>query len=592
MTTTDERTTIQADGRRTRRRRRWLITGAVLLVVLVWAGLVAVRSRSAYRHDQMGLAALEQVKGHLSPGEVTASSSIDQLDRAHAEFSAAQADLSSPLFAPVRIVPVLGRQFSSVKALSSAAGTVSAVGSRFLGEVHGLLRAPHGAGPERVSSLLQLEVASRAAAHRLSGVDTGPADGLVSPLAGKRQEFVGQLNLARNRLANAAAVSAATASILSGPQRYLVLAANNAEMRAGSGAFLDVGEATTSGGTVTVGQLEPSGEHTLPVGAVPVTGDLARNWGWLSPSLDMRNLGTTPRFDVTAPLAARMWTALTGEPVDGVIAIDVIGVQQLLQATGPVDVAGQQVSSGTVAQYLLHDQYVGLSDNAADAGDREDALGQLARAVISQLQGQSVDLTTLADSMSGAVAGRHLMVWSSNPTDEAAWQAAGVGGSLTSRSLAVSLVNLGSNKLDPFVPVHVAVATRPDGADTAVTLTVTAPNTTPPGQSQFIAGPPPGSNLPYGTYSGLVAVNVPGTAGHVTMTGVPSLAVAGRDGPTLVVAGLVTIPSGGTATVAVHFVMAGLHGSMQVVPSARVPSEQWQVGSRTTTDDSPITISW
>ncbi len=561
-------------------------------MVLVWGALVAVKTRSAYQHDQRGLASLQQVKGNLSPGQVTAASSIHLLDHARAQFAAAQSDLSSPLFAPVSVVPVLGRQFRSVKALSSAAGTVSAVGSAFLSRVDGLLHAPHGAGPERVVSLDRLGVASRSAARQLAALGTGPAGGLVSPLAAKHNEFVSQLDLARTRLGNAAAVSAAVASILTGPQNYLVLAANNAEMRAGSGAFLDVGAATTSDGSVTVGDLEPSGEHPLPVGAVPVTGDLARNWGWLSPSLDMRNLGTTPRFDVTAPLAARMWTALTGQPVNGVIAIDVVGVRQLLEATGQVDIDGQEVSADNVDQYLLHDQYEALTDNAADAGDREDALGSLARAVISQLQGQSLDLTALADSMSGAVAGRHLMVWSASPAAEAAWQGAGVSGTLPSRSVAVSLINLGSNKLDPYVPVHVAVGTSRAGADTAVTLTVTVHNTTPPGQSQFIAGPPPGSDLPYGAYSGLVAANVPGSAMHVTMSGVPTLAVDGPDGPTRAVAALVTIPAGATSTVAVHFVLPGHQGTMQLVPSARVPPEEWQVGPRTVSDAAPADITW
>ena len=46
--------------------------------------------------------------------------------------------------------------------------------------------------------------------------------------------------------------------------------------------------------------------------------------------------GLTPQFNVTAPLAARMWTALTGQQVNGVMALDVVGVKQLLVATGPV----------------------------------------------------------------------------------------------------------------------------------------------------------------------------------------------------------------------------------------------------------------
>jgi hypothetical protein len=76
------------------------------------------------------------------------------------------------------------------------------------------------------------------------------------------------------------------------------------------------------------------------------------------------------------------------------------------------------------------------------------------------------------------------------------------------------------------------------------------------------------------------------------MTGVSPLAVSGRDGSTWVVGGLVSILQGGTSTVTVHFVMAGHHGSMQLVPSARVPPEQWQFDGRTYTDAGPQTISW
>ena len=78
-------------------------------------------------------------------------------------------------------------------------------------------------------------------------------------------------------------MSAAVATILQGPQTYVVLAANNAEMRAGSGAFLDVGVATTSDGSIQLGDLGPSGERTLPVGAVPVTGRLRPELGLAQP---------------------------------------------------------------------------------------------------------------------------------------------------------------------------------------------------------------------------------------------------------------------------------------------------------------------
>ncbi|HZM53954.1 MAG TPA: DUF4012 domain-containing protein, partial [Acidimicrobiales bacterium] len=305
---------------RGRRRRRWLIIAGVIVVVAVWGGVSAAKTFSAYRHDKQGLAALELVKSNLTPGELTSSGSVHTLEVARAEFAAARSDPSSPLFAPVTVVPVLGRQFRSVRALSAAAGTVSTVGASFLTEVHGVLDEPHGAGPERVASLRRLSALSLSALAQLARIDTGPPQALVGPLAAKRTEFVSQLDTARRRLATAAGVSAVAATILQGPQTYLVLASNNAEMRAGSGAFLDVGVATTEDGSVHLGDLAPSGDLTLPVGTVTASGDLERNWGWLRPGVDWRNLGLTPQFDVTAPLAARMWTASTGQQVNGVLA--------------------------------------------------------------------------------------------------------------------------------------------------------------------------------------------------------------------------------------------------------------------------------
>jgi len=569
-----------------------VIIGAAVLVFVAWAALLATRTVSAYHHDKQGLATLDQVRSHLAPGDLTSEGSVRLLDEARSEFDSARSDLSSPLFAPVTIVPVIGRQFRAVRDLSAAAGTVSAVGASFLDQVHDVLDQPHGAGPDRVASLRELSAISASAESRLAHIDTGPSQALVSPLAVRHNEFESQLNDARSRLTSAAAASAAAATILQGPQTYVVLASNNAEMRNGSGAFLDVGVATTGDGSVHVDDLGPSGEKALPVGAVTVTGDLQRNWGWLHPSLDMRNLGLTPQFNVTAPLAARMWTALTGQQVNGVIALDVAGLRQLLEATGPVQANGQTVSAGTVEQYILHDQYDGLTDNSTGAAARQDALGSLTSAVLRQLQGQSTDLRSLATALSSAVAGRHLMVWSSDPVAQAAWEVSGVSGSLTPRSVGVSLVNLGGNKLDQYVPVKVTVTTAPAGSGTEVTITTHVSNNTPPGQSQFVAGPFPGVAVSYGGYSGLVTTNLPAAARGITITGAGQLAVEGADGPTWVVAAPLVVPEGAASTVVVRFHMPDRHGSMTVFPSARIPQEQWTADGKTFDDSVPSIITW
>ncbi len=180
-----------------RRRRKWIIGGAIAVLVLAWMAILAVKAVSAYHHDQQGLAALQQVRSQLGPDDLTSTASVDQLEGARAQFDAASSDLSSPLFGPITIVPVIGRQLRSVRALSSVAGTVSGVGSSFITQVHGVLHQPHGAGPDRVSSLQELSAVSRSAGRQLAHVDTGPSQALVAPLASKHDEFISQLDEAR-----------------------------------------------------------------------------------------------------------------------------------------------------------------------------------------------------------------------------------------------------------------------------------------------------------------------------------------------------------------------------------------------------------
>ena len=52
-----------------------------------------------------------------------------------------------------------------------------------------------------------------------------------------------------------------------------------------------------------------------------------------------------------------------------------------------------------------------------------------------------------------------------------------------------------------------------------MTLTTRMDNTTPPGQSQFIAGPFPGEPVSYGGYRGLLSANLPARASQIAMTG-------------------------------------------------------------------------
>ena len=75
----------------------------------------------------------------------------------------------------------------------------------------------------------------------------------------------------------------------------------------------------------------------------------------------------------------------------------------------------------------------------------------------------------MADALSAAAEGRHVLLWSSDTRTQAAWSGAGVAGQLQPSSLMADIINRGGNKLDQYLSENVSLhltprGTRPTGA--------------------------------------------------------------------------------------------------------------------------------
>jgi len=581
-----------APGHRRRFTTRWKIAVAVGLLVVIWAVAAVVVVVVAAEHVHRGEAAIQTARQDLSANGVLSGAPVGPLRSAEASFSTARGLLTSPLLWPVDVLPVAGRQLRSVQALSGAAEQVAHTGVATVGRSQALLRLPHMAGPDRVAALRQLAALGSTTHLALAGVDLGPDEGLIGPLARERNTFLGDLTQVRTTLARTSAAATTAAAILQGPGTYLLLAGNNAEMRSGSGAFLEAGTLTTGDGELHLSDMVPTSSLILPRGAVTVGGDLGARWGWLLPGVDWRNLGLTPQFDVTGPLAARMWKANTGQSVDGVMALDIQGLQELLTVTGPVTTdSGMVVTAGTVDQLLMHDQYAG-EGYGSDSSNRVDELSTLSSATLHALENQPFGLRAMVNALSTASAGRHVLIWSADPQTEAVWRAVGVSGELTPTSLVANVINRGANKLDQYLTVTTSLRLTPRAGLTDGRLTMTLANHTPPGQSPFIGGPYPGLGTVYGEYVGIATVNLPGDVRDLSSPSARSVVTNGNEGPTLLVGATVDIQAGATQSLTFNFVLPQAHGSLTVVPSARIPPVTWHVGDTTFEDDSPHTVSW
>jgi len=327
---------------------------------------------------------------------------------------------------------------------------------------------------------------------------------------------------------------------------------------------------------------------------VPLPPEYAQLWGWLNPSQTWRNLGTTPRFDVTAPIAAQMWQAVTGQPVDGVLAVDPYGLQALLAAQGPVQTRSQQLDAANVVGYLLLNQYAGIPASVGDQADRLDQLSSVAQATVSALAERPWNSASLVSHLADVGKGRHVLAWSKDPVEERAWKAAGIAGELNPDSLAVSVMNFGGNKLDQFLKVNATLSVQPlaHGA-TGVHLDLKLHNTAPTGLPGYVSGPNPATPLQEGEYQGVLAVNVPGVGSFADLKGVAPVLVDGPDGPTKVVAGgYFQVPRGQTLDATVEFVLPAGEHSVEVDPSARIPATTWHFRHESVDDNTPRRFSW
>jgi hypothetical protein len=557
----------------------------VLVALLVWVVLGVAWMAWAVHAADAGRDHLLEARTTLTPNDLLAGTGTDLVLAAQDDFERAESRASSPVAAPLRILPGVGDQVASIEAMAAAAADVSKVAANAIEEASAELNVAVPTGEGRVALLRDVaDVAERASA-RVAVVELGPSAGLLGPVRTARDELTTELTEVEITMLNLRDAALGMADVFQGPSTYLLMAANNAEMRAGSGMFLSLGVLTFEDGQLAVSEMQPSGELVLDEGVPYTDPDLEARWSWAEPDREWRNLAMSPRFPAFAEMASRMWEEQQGEPVDGVLAVDPFALQALLGAVGPVEVEGEQVTADSVVPLLLHDQYVGLDaddDPDDDQEGRRATLSEVAEAVVARFDVASPDLAALAEGLRTAGSARHLLLWSDDRSLERVWDDVGVGGAIDGDDLYLSVDNYGQNKLDQFLEVSGEIDVDPGPDGTEVVLRAALRNETPQGEPGYITGEAPTDDKPPGTYAGLVTFTLPEAAELAPET---RFSVFGPDGESQVVSEEVLILPGDQATVEVRFRLPPEVTAFEVGPSARFPAITWREGDQTWSDD-------
>ena len=370
-------------GRRVQRRVRrvGLVGAGILALMLAGAvlGLVSVMGDIAEggRAIDGGLAAAR---------EADDDTAAEELSLAARSLAAADKTLSSWFVAPATTLPVIGPNMHAVGSLSAQASDVAEVTSLAAtnADVDSLQLVDGRLDPAAVAAMSEPLQQVRSALDRMDrSVDEARSPWLLAPVTTRIDRLDQQVAEAvPDADAAITAVSAAPTLLgADGAKRYLVLFTTPVEARGRFGFPGNFAEIVLDDGKLSmprfgrVAELEQDGVPG-PERSLTAPPDLVSRYDRFDVAGTWRNLTMTPDLLSLAIAAGELYPQSGGVPIDGVMAVDPVGLAAIMRFTGDVEIEGLDtpLTSENAARFLMFEQYQAFGSNA----DRVDALSDVA----------------------------------------------------------------------------------------------------------------------------------------------------------------------------------------------------------------------
>lgn len=324
----------------------------------------------------------------------------------------------------------------------------------------------------------------------ISSIDA--IDALPEPHIGKIKSLMdkvtGPMDTAKNTLQQVNGILPILPQMLGadGPRNYLITAENNAEIRACGGFVGSLGVMNVDNGKISLGDFEGTLHSSNgPKPQIPITDEEMTLFQPYEPTMNFTSGDAyfTPDFPSGASNVSTLWSLEHGgQHIDGVVALDPVFLQYLLQLCGGVTAAdGTVVDGSNAANELLSGSYW----KYPDGGDAQDAVfASVASGAFNQLLGGlgDVGFTNLFKVIKrGGDEGR-LLMWMANEAEENAVVQMGFGGALnadpTKPQTGVFVNNYSYSKLDWYLNLDAVKGEGVENADGTASypMTVTLTN--------------------------------------------------------------------------------------------------------------------
>jgi hypothetical protein len=454
----------------------WWVAGGVVVIGLVAFGVWGLQRANDF--ELLARAGKSDARAALhSLDSKQAPAALASFLKAKDEFGTARGLLGPDW---VRGVPWLGHQVTAADTLA----TIGYEGSSAGAEMAKLLASADSAsGDDRVNQVLRLSrphldaaLVSLTTVTRLSA-DLG-SDGLVPPLAGAVTELQAQLKPLAPLLQRSQSMLDLERYLFSAQHRFLLVSQNSAELRPTGGFMGTYGlvEFGPDGFVLTkftdIYQL-PRDTLNLPL---PIRGPVGYS------HFSFRDSNWWIDFPTSAKVMNEFWQNLKQPKVDGIIAIDIPTIRDLLKIYGPITVpeSSLPLTADNVLEQLT---YVIEFENGGPGTDRTLKKKQAALSFAAELLRQITHLSNdqflpTMNALATSTNEKHVQLSFNDATAQAALLALGWGGAIdppagTTDLLAVSNGVIKASKANIGVTktLDYTVALTADGAaDTTTKL--------------------------------------------------------------------------------------------------------------------------
>ena len=474
-----------------------IVLGLFLLVVAL--GLLAIPFLKAPGHAEGAKTDLEAAQTALSSGDIVSAEASVESARRHAEqVQGSVQGIGGDVWS---LIPILGEPVADVRHLGNALDHLTStaeIAVQTWPAINGQNATLFEDSAVDIATLKSVVTAVSDASTHLdtAQLELGEVNDSAIGVGTRLAEASDEASAVVKPLASTARRADSLAQVLpelfgaDGEQTYLLALLNPSEQRYSGGAPLTVVPLEVADGRLTVGEARDTSDPDLyRVGRWDkVEGNPFHNG-----KLRLSTATFAPEWSVSGEELLRGWARRTGQETDGLIAVDVVALADMLRITGPVEAP----LYGTLDAGNFTEKLVGDYDTYPDNEARHDLNRAIVPVFAERLLTPGHGLDKI-ESLRDSARGRHFALWMRDPDLQAAVDDIGLAGDLSDTPhdyVAVFNQNTNASKSDFWQRRSVSsdVQLRADGSAT-VRLTISVHNDSPPYGANQIYGDPRGGS--------------------------------------------------------------------------------------------------